>query len=84
MHEVLILGTGIVIGTISTGVAVYLGGYLVLRTYMDLTQPHIELPNTIVDNKENTTTTQPDGYDWNEYDNYLTPPLGDDGEEPEA
>ena len=41
------LGAGISVGTIGTGCAVYIGGHLVLRTYMELTQPHLELPNTV-------------------------------------
>ena len=81
MHEVLILGVGIMVGTIGTGCAVYLGGHLVLRTYMELTQPHLLLDTV----KENTDKPiDPEGYDWDEYDAYLKPPLDDNGGEPEA
>ena len=83
MHEVLIFGVGIMVGTVGTGLAVYLGGHLVLRTYMELTQPHIELPNTVDDNT-NTSSTDPDGYDWDEYESYLNAPMDDKGGEPEA
>ena len=48
MHEVLILGVGIMVGTIGTGCAVYLGGHLVLRIYMELTQLDLLLPNTFL------------------------------------
>lgn len=84
MNEFLILLTGVIVGTISTGVAVYLGGHLVLRTYLELTQPHLEVPNTVEQDTDNTTTTTPEGYDWDEYDNYLSPPLGDEDEGPKA
>ena len=83
MHEVLILGVGILVGTLVTGISGYLGGHLVLRTYLELTQTHLELPNTVEDNT-NTTTTQPDGYDWQEYDQYIAAPIDEDGNEPEA
>ena len=82
MHEVLILGAGIMVGTIGTGCAVYLGGHLVLRTYMELTQPHLLLPNTVEDDTDKTS--DPEGYDWEEYDAYLKPPMDDSGGEPEA
>ena len=82
MHEVLILGAGIMVGTIGTGCAVYLGGHLVMRTYMELTQTHIELPNTVEDDTD--STPQPEGYDWEEYDAYLKPPMDESGGEPEA
>ena len=81
MHEVLIFGIGITVGTIGTGCAVYLGGHLVLQTYLELTQPHIDIPDTVDDN---TDTAVADGYDWSEYDTYLKMPLDDDGGEPEA
>ena len=81
MHEVSFILIGLGIGTLGTLIATYLGGYLVIRTYLELTTPHID--NTVEDNS-NTDTTQPEGYDWDEYDNYLTPPLVDDEEGPKA
>jgi len=82
MHEVLIFGVGIMVGTIGTGCAVYLGGHLVLRTYIELTQPHLLLPDTVKD--DTNTSPDPDSYDWDEYDAYLRPPHDDKGGEPEA
>ena len=82
MHEVLIFGVGIAVGTIGTGCAVYLCGHLVLRTYMELTQPHLLLPDTVKDDTDKSI--DPEGYDWDEYDAYLKPPLDDNGGEPEA
>jgi len=85
MHEVLILGIGFLVGTTVTLIGGALGAHLVMRTYMELTQPHLDIPNTVDNNKDNTDmTSQPEGYDWDEYDNYLTPPIGDDGEDPKA
>ena len=81
MQEILIFASGTIVGTVSTCIAVYLGGNLVMRTYMELTQPHYELPDTV---EGNTTTTTADGYDWDEYDEYLRPPHDDKGGEPEA
>ena len=82
MHEVLILGAGIMVGTIGTGCSVYLGGHLVLRTYIELTQPHLLLPDTVEDNTDKAI--DPEGYDWDEYDAYLRPPHDEKDREPEA
>ena len=82
MHEVLIFILGFTLGTIGTTIAAYLGGHLVIRTYMELTQPHYELPNKV--EEDTTNTTQSESYDWGEYEGYLAPPIGDDGGDPEA
>ena len=81
MQEILIFASGTIVGTVSTCIAVYLGGNLVMRTYMELTQPHYELPDIVEDNTDTATT---DGYDWDEYDDYLRTPHDDKGGEPEA
>ena len=47
MQDILIFVTGTIVGTVSTCITVYLGGNLVMRTYMELTQPHYELPDTV-------------------------------------
>ena len=56
MQEILIFASGTIVGTVSTCIAVYLGGNLVMRTYMELTQPHYELPDTVEDTPEDTRT----------------------------
>ena len=82
MHEILILGAGIMVGTIGIGCAEYLGGHLVLRTYIELTQLHLLLPNAVEDDTDKTS--DPESYDWEEYDAYLKPPMDENGGEPEA
>ena len=83
VHSLIFIGS-FIIGTLVTLVAVYLGGHLVLRTYLELTQTHQEVPDTIGDNTTTNKTTEPEAYDWSEYESYLTPPIGEDGEDPEA
>lgn len=83
MQEVLIFAVGFIGGTISTGCAVYLGGHLVLRSYLELTSPYPQVEDTNKDKDKDTATTN-GGYDWDEYDSYIKPPRDDEGEEPEA
>ena len=69
-------------GTVFTAAGVCLGAWLVKRTYSELTHPQSLLYKEEEDTVDNTV--KPEGYDWDEYDQYLKPPLGDDGGDPEA
>ena len=82
MHEVLLLLTGVLIGTVITSVGLYFGVKIVKLTYTEMTYPQEIVTNTQGEN----TSKQPEveSYDWDEYQSQLTPPLGDDGGEPEA
>ena len=84
MHESLLVLSGVIVGTSFTCIGCYLGAYLVRRTYEDVTNPYPPELLLKVDREDNTNTNQPQGYDWDEYDDYLKPPLDEDGGEPEA
>ena len=84
MHESLLVLSGVVVGTSFTCIGCYLGAYLVKRTYEDVTNPYPQELLLKVDSEDNANTNQPNGYDWDEYDDYLKPPLDEDGGEPEA
>ena len=55
MHEVLLVLSGTIIGTVFIGAGVFLGAWLVKRTYSELTHPHPLLFK--VEEQENTDTT---------------------------
>ena len=72
MHEVLLVLSGTILGTVFIGAGVFLGAWLVQRTYSELTHPHPLLLKVV--EQENIDTSKPDGYVWDEYDQYLKPP----------
>ena len=53
---------------------------------MEITHPYPQeiLLEVEEDIDGNTNTKQPQGYDWDEYDEYLKPPHDEEGGEPEA
>ena len=86
MHESLLVLSGVIVGTSFTCIGCYLGAYLVRRTYEDITNPYPPEVLLKLDSEEEQQlqSKQPQGYDWDEYDEYLRPPKDDEGGEPEA
>ena len=86
MHESLLVLSGVIVGTVFTCVGCYLGAYLVKRTYEEITSPYTNEVVLKLDNEEQQPpqSKQPQGYDWDEYDDYLKPPMDEEGGEPEA
>ena len=83
MHESLLVLSGVIVGTSFTCIGCYLGAYLVRRTYEDITNPYP--PEVLLKlDKDEDIEIQPQGYDWDEYDDYLKPPHDEEGGEPEA
>ena len=75
MQESLLVLSGVIIGTIFTCAGCALGAYLVKLTYMEVTNPLPLLVKIDGDKEDNTTTSQAEGYDWDEYESYLKPPM---------
>ena len=85
MHESLLVLGGVIVGTSFTCIGCYLGAHLVKRTYMEITHPYPEEVILKLDNEvQPQPLNKPEGYDWDEYDEYLKPPRDEDGGEPEA
>tara|TARA_Y100001938_G_scaffold145850_1_gene223463 strand:- start:8618 stop:8869 length:252 start_codon:yes stop_codon:yes gene_type:complete len=83
MHEALYIATALLTGSILLSLGILLGFYLARATYREVTNPPYE--ELLKLHREDTQTNEdPDGYDWDEYNSVLTPPLGDDGSEPKA
>ena len=83
MHEALYVLSGLLAGTVLTGGSVLLGAYLSRKTYTELTNPPYE-EDTNTQGEDKQTNDIADGYDWDEYQSVLKPPLGDEVEEPKA
>ena len=82
MHEALIILSGITVGTICIGAGTFLGAYLVKRTYEEVTHPHPLLVKLQGEEEASLDSkSQGDGYDWDQYDDYIKPPMDEDGGE---
>ena len=84
MQESLFVLGGVIVGTVFTCCGCALGAYLVKKTYMEITNPHPQELLLKLDKDIESDTDNPQGYDWDEYDDYLKPPHDDKGGEPEA
>ena len=63
-----------------------MGAYLVKKTYSAITEPPEFLVDIAPDAKDSSQRLSEDAgsYDWDQYDEYLKPPLDDEEGEPEA
>ena len=67
MVESLFFIGGEIIGSGLTHVGYLVASKTIQKTYVELT----EMPNTVVEDKEQQRPELPEGYDWSTYDSYI-------------